>query len=217
MNRIIFKKEGRAKFISHLDLIRTMQRAFIRAGVGIKHTEGFNPHPYMNFALPLSVGVESVCELMDFELEGDIELSDVPAALNKKFPEGITVLDAYNSDIKFKEIAFLKVAGRLVYDAGAAEDYAYKLRNLFTDKELVVEKKTKRGMIQCNVSAGIREIEITAGDGEVSLIATLSVQAPIATPALLIEAVKVYQPESLPDFASFTRLEVFDINMNLFR
>ena len=55
-DRILFSKFGRARFISHLDLMRTIQRAFFRAGIQIKHTEGYNPHPFVSIALPLSVG-----------------------------------------------------------------------------------------------------------------------------------------------------------------
>ena len=50
-DRLLFSKTGRAKYISHLDLMRTFQRAFARAGIQIKHTEGFNPHPFVSIAL----------------------------------------------------------------------------------------------------------------------------------------------------------------------
>ena len=59
--RIQFIKTGRARYISHLDLMRTFQRAFLRAGLHVKHTEGFNPHAYVSIALPLSVGFSSHC------------------------------------------------------------------------------------------------------------------------------------------------------------
>ena len=58
-DRLLFSKTGRAKYISHLDLMRTFQRAFFRSGIQIRHTEGFNPHPFVSIALPLSVGYSS--------------------------------------------------------------------------------------------------------------------------------------------------------------
>ena len=64
--RLTFSKEGRAVWISHLDLLRTFQRAFIRAGLVVRHSQGFHPHPVMSFVLPLSVGQSSACELLDF-------------------------------------------------------------------------------------------------------------------------------------------------------
>ena len=69
-DRLLFSKTGRAKYISHLDLMRTFQRAFSRAGIQIKHTEGFNPHPFVSIALPLSVGYSSQCEILEFGLVG---------------------------------------------------------------------------------------------------------------------------------------------------
>ena len=71
MPRILFEKKGNAVWISHLDLMRLFQRAFKRAGLPLTHTQGFNPRPSVSIALPLSVGVESNCELLDFDLDGD--------------------------------------------------------------------------------------------------------------------------------------------------
>ena len=71
MPRLVFEKTGNAVWISHLDLMRLFQRAFKRAGLSLKHTQGFNPRPSVSIALPLSVGVESVCELLDFDLLGE--------------------------------------------------------------------------------------------------------------------------------------------------
>ena len=80
MHRIRFEKTGRAVWMSHLDLMRLMQRAFRRAGVVLHHSQGFTPHAYVSMLLPLSVGMESVCELMEYELDG--ELAVTPEALN---------------------------------------------------------------------------------------------------------------------------------------
>ena len=75
MPRLLFEKTGSAVWMSHLDLMRLFQRAFKRAELPLTHTQGFNPRPSVSIALPLSVGVESVCELLDFDLEGEKELS----------------------------------------------------------------------------------------------------------------------------------------------
>jgi radical SAM-linked protein len=65
MLRALFEKTGNAAYISHLDLMRVFQRSFKRAGLPLTHTKGFNPRPSVSIALPLSVGVESCCELLD--------------------------------------------------------------------------------------------------------------------------------------------------------
>ena len=70
--RLNFSKTGRAIYISHLDINRMMTRAVRRAKLPMWYTEGFNPHPYLTFALPLSLGQSSDCEYMDIRIEGDI-------------------------------------------------------------------------------------------------------------------------------------------------
>ena len=85
--RFRFEKTGRAKYISHLDLMRTFQRAFLRAGIDVKHTEGFNPHPYISIVLPLSLGSESLCEYLDAEING--RAAEAVKGLNSALPEGI--------------------------------------------------------------------------------------------------------------------------------
>ena len=69
MNRLLFEKTGDAVYLSHLDLMRIFQRAFRRADILIWHSQGFSPRAYVSIALPLSVGVESRCEILDFEIE----------------------------------------------------------------------------------------------------------------------------------------------------
>ena len=73
--RMVFEKLGCAAFSSHLDTMKTIQRTFLRAGLPVKYSNGFNPHIYLSLLLPLSTGYESLYELCDFELMED--LSDV--------------------------------------------------------------------------------------------------------------------------------------------
>ena len=83
MLRALFEKKGQAVWISHLDLMRLFQRAFKRAGLALTHTQGYNPRPSVSIALPLSVGVQSHCELLDFELEGEaIPCNEIKERLN---------------------------------------------------------------------------------------------------------------------------------------
>ncbi len=216
MNRILFSKTGRAVFISHLDLMRTMQRAFIRADVKIRHTEGFNPHPYMNFALPLGVGVESECELMEFELDGQTDLAALPARLNAVMPEGIRVREAYTSDLKFKYIKWLDMEAHLFYYNKVHP--ASELETFFASRELVIEKRTKRQTVSVDIKPLIASLSARdAGPGEVLLTARLSAQEPALSPAQLISAAEQLEPSLAPDFAKYKRLNVFDKDMNVFR
>lgn len=216
--RLLIKKDGKAKYLSHLDLMRTMQRTFLRAGIRIKHTEGFNPHPYISFALPLSVGTASVCELMDFELAGGAELRDVPELLNSKLPEGIEVLGAYRSGRKFKLIRWLKVRCGFEYDGGATDDIFAALMELYGADELTIEKKSKRGVNTVNIAPLYRDMTWErVSDTELAATVLLSAQEPSLSPAALVSAIGQKRPELQPDFTAFQRLEVYDGEYKIFR
>ena len=159
--RLRFEKTGRAVYISHLDLMATMQRAFARAGLELKYSEGFNPHPLISILLPLSVGTASRCELMDFRLREDAELSALPARLTAVLPEGIRVLEAYESERKSALLKWLEIEGTLEYDHGAPE--IGKLEEFFRQSEIVIEKKTKRGIGQADIRPAIRSIRSALG------------------------------------------------------
>ncbi len=91
--RAFYRKEGRAKYISHLDLYRTVQRAFQRAKLPIWFTLGFNPHIYLTYALPLALGYEGIKESFDFRLTEDLPLPEAAARLNAVMPEGIVITE----------------------------------------------------------------------------------------------------------------------------
>ena len=97
MPRLLFAKTGNAVWISHLDLMRVFQRAFRRGGILIRHSQGFTPRAHVSIALPLPVGQESVCELLDFDLAQGvvIPLEEIPARLNATLPAGLHVLAAW--------------------------------------------------------------------------------------------------------------------------
>ena len=90
--RLFFTKTGFAKYISHLDLMRCMSRAVKRAGIPLWYTEGFNPHLFMTFARPLSLGQESLCEVVDVRLVGEMTFKDIQTRLNETLPKDITVV-----------------------------------------------------------------------------------------------------------------------------
>ena len=111
MARLLFEKRGNAVWISHLDLMRLFQRAFKRAGLPLTHTQGFNPRPSVSIALPLSVGVESTCELLDFDLDGEYPSYDqIMDRLNMALVDGVRVLRVYDDGRKLKELALLQCA-----------------------------------------------------------------------------------------------------------
>lgn len=215
--RLRFAKKGRAVYISHLDLMRTMQRAFLRAGYSLKYSEGFNPHPVISILLPLGVGVSSECELMDFQLTEDADLSAVPERLTAAMPEGIVALEVREAEGKVKDLKWLRISGKLEYDARDPETMRDGLQTFFAREQIVITKKTKRGVGEADIAPAIREIGFTAGERCVRLSAVISAQEPTLNPEHLVSALRQLAPELAPDFAEFTRLEVYDGKMKVFR
>ena len=215
--RLRFGKTGRAVYISHLDLMHTMQRAFSRAGYELKYSEGFNPHPQISIALPLSVGAESVCEIMDFRLRQEADPKEIPARLTAVMPEGIEVSECYEQMRKVAELKYLEIEGAFEYDDADTEEMAARLREFFAADEIVITKKTKRGMGESDIKSAIRSIEFLPMDGQVRIKAVISAQEPTLNPELLADALRQKAPEIAPDFAKFRRIETFDAQMKVYR
>ena len=215
--RLRFEKTKRAVFSSHLDLMRTMQRAFLRADLPLKYSEGFNPHAQISILLPLSLGMSSVCELMDFRLNGDLPLEVIPQRLNAVLPEGIIVLEAYVAERKVKEIKWLDVEGSFQYDELPAGDAAIELADFFSKESIIIQKKTKRGVGESDIAPAIKEIKLVPDQNRVLLRAVISAQEPTLNPDNLVNALKQLYPGLAPDYAEFTRIQVYDSEMREFR
>lgn len=215
--RLRFTKTGRAVYISHLDLMRTMQRAFLRANMPLRYSEGFNPHAQISILLPLSVGTESHCELMDFRLAADVPLEEIPERLTASLPEGITAVEAYENGRKSKELKWLRIKGRFCYDSRSIEETTAVLQEFYAQDHLVVTKKTKRGMGEMDLIPAIDSIKFREGRDCVIVDAMISAQEPTLNPDLLVAAVRQLQPALVPDYAAFRRIEVFDSEKKLFR
>ena len=215
--RMRFEKTGRAVWISHLDLMATMQRAFSRAGYMLRYSEGFNPHPLISILLPLSVGTGSICELMDFRLREDCVLSELPARLTAKLPEGITVTEAYEAERKSAQLKWLRVEGQFLYDERDPVRMCDEVRRFYEAGSIVIEKKTKRGIGETDIRPAIREIAFNPAEKAVKVTGVISAQEPTLNPDLLSRALQQLQPDLAPDFARFTRVETYDSQMQIFR
>lgn len=215
--RLRFTKRGRAVYISHLDLMHTMQRAFSRAGYRLKYSEGFNPHPQISIAVPLSVGTESLCEILDFRLAEDTDLADVPVRLTAVLPEGIEVSEVYEAERKTAEIKWLEISGRFEYDSMNLIEAKAALDSFFSRESIIISRKTKRGEVDVDILPGLKKVSFSIEQDCVGIHAVVSAQNPTLNPDLLVEALQQLDPELVPDFAEFRRLQVFDENMEIFR
>lgn len=218
MLRILFEKTGNAVWISHLDLMRLFQRAFKRAGLPLTHTHGFNPRPSVSIALPLSVGVESRCELLDFTLDTEtVDLVNLPQMLNEKLIPGVRVLSAYADGRKLKDLSYMAVAVNLTFDSGIPEGAEDVLRDFFAKESIIVPKKGKNGIVYQDIAPMIRKIDVAGEGNVVTLKAVICCQNPTLNPAQLAAAVEMYLPQLRPDVCTCRRLEVYDMKEEIFR
>lgn len=218
MPRALFEKTGNARYISHLDLMRLFQRAFKRAGLPLTHTQGFNPRPSVSIALPLSLGVESLCELLDFDLEVPVDCGEIRDKLNTSLVEGVHVREVYERGEKIKNLALLQSRLVLEYDRKIPDDVIEQLQDLYSQPELIVEKKGKNGITQQNIIPMIRRLDVNKISArEVEMIALHRCQNPALNPMQLSAAIGKYLPALSPDYVRCIRQEIFDVNETIFR
>lgn len=218
MPRALFEKMGNARYISHLDLMRVFQRAFKRAGLPLTHTQGFNPRASVSIALPLSLGVESQCELLDFDLETPIECGEICEKLNAALIDGVRIREVYEQGQKLKNLALLQTRLVLEYDRQIPDDVEKQIQNLFSQPELIVEKKGKNGITHQNIIPMLRSLVVKKlSDSEVEITALHSCQNPSLNPMQLPAAIVKYLPGLSPDYVRCFREELFDTNGTIFR
>ena len=215
--RVMYEKTGRAVYISHLDIMRTFQRAITRAGIDIKHTEGFNPHPYISIALPLSLGYTGKCEFLDMVINDDMKCDEIVRRMNKTLPEGIHAVSAYCDASPVRNIAYSEYLLTLDYDGGIKDKTLQALDLLLKKEEIVVMKKSKRGEIETNIAPMIKTAKIEENGNSIKIKAVLASGNTSLNPEYIIRAIEKYIPESVPDFYTFTRNNVYDENMREFR
>lgn len=155
--RIKFRKAGRLQYISHLDLQRSMSRIIARAGLPVWYTKGFNPHPKLVFGVPLPVGVESDCELLDLRLDRDIPDEAVMDMLNAKLTDELCVLEINAPVAKFVDIAWADYRMVLKFE-GASEDMAQNITKLLTTAPLMIVKKSKSGEKEVDITSMISNV-----------------------------------------------------------
>ena len=133
----MFSKTGRAKYVSHLDLVRAMTRAVRRADIPLWYTEGFNRHPYLTFASPLSLGYEGLRETMDIRMSDDFPFDELVNRLNAVLPEGLVAISAADVVAKAGDLAAAEY--RLTIHLPSSV-----IAEALNETEMLVEKRTKK-------------------------------------------------------------------------
>lgn len=173
--RLWYNKGGLAVYISHLDMNRCMIKAVRRADIPLWYTEGFNPHPYMTFLLPLPLGQAALREPIDIKIEGEMTLEEIKERMNSVMPGGLEIVDVTEPVNKSNEIAFAHYEITLEFaDLAEAESFAGAASAAVASGEITAEKRSKKGMKTVNLCEMIASFEARAQDESVAVDAVLA-------------------------------------------
>lgn len=215
--RIWFKKDFECRYISHLDLNRCMLRALHKSKLPVWHTEGFNPHPFATFPLPLSLGFRGVNESMDVKLEDDnYSFEEIISKLNACLPRGIQVFDVTEPVMKAGKIAFAEFSIKLSCENTNSTVIAEKLSRFLESEKIEIEKRSKKGLKTVDIKQSIKSFEIDEKFDFVLLNVVLSAgSSDNVNPNLLVSAFENYS--ALTVDADITRIDLYNSDMELFR
>ncbi len=216
--RMSFEKTGMAKFISHLDTVRCITRAMKRANVPIWFTEGFNPHAFLTFAMPLSLGFESLCETVDFRLMEEVDLKELAKKINDSLPVDITVKEIYvpntaSNDIRWAEykIAFNN-PDKLLLELAESR---------LSADEIIVMKKAKQGRKKVekpvNIKEHINSYELNECDGKLVLKTILSSGTSNNINPMLLIGVLTKDTETDEQDADVIKIQSYTEAMEIFK
>lgn len=174
--RIWYKKSGLAIYTSHLDMNRCFTRLVTRAKIPIWYTEGFNPHPYMTFLMPLPLGQVGMREPIDIKIEDDeMTFGELQKKLNAVMPEGLEIVKVSKPVNKPNEIAAGEYEIETVFlTDGEAEGFAAGVNAIMESGVLNAEKRTKKGIKTVNLCEMVRNFECEAKGNTVYTKAVLA-------------------------------------------
>ncbi|MBR4892393.1 MAG: TIGR03936 family radical SAM-associated protein [Clostridia bacterium] len=145
--RIKFNKTKDAKYISHLDLLRTFNRMLMRSMLTPSYSQGFNPHILLNFLHPSSVGTETLNDCADIVIEGEYDTKEVLKNLREVSPLGIEICDVTTDDsLKFNTLCAAMYTVKI--DTNKDKD---EIINFLRQDEILIEKKTKKGIKEVDI------------------------------------------------------------------
>lgn len=207
--RFCFEKNGPAAYISHLDLMKALQRSFVRAGIPVKYSQGFNPHIEMSIVVPLSTGYETRCDLCDLDLVVDELPENFVDSLNAVMPWGMKVLHAGPADRPVREVACCSY--EIVLPAGDVD----AMRALF-DQPVLLEKRSKRGRKEVDLRDYIKQLTFTAEGDKTLCRCVLLAGNDSLNPMYLTQALKNAGLVEQEAVAKYVRTGILDENLEIF-
>ncbi len=142
-----YSKTGNLKYISHLDVLRFIQRSVKRANIPAKYSEGFNPHMKTSFGFPLSLGNESMGEYFELELNEKIEIDDFILKMNRVLPKEMQILNAEYTDGEVSimaRCAFVEYLINIEFDNLDVDDLNEYFKEMITTGVVYKRKKKNK-------------------------------------------------------------------------
>ena len=187
--RVLYTRSGSAKYLSHLDVNRTMQRAIARSHLPVWYTQGFNPHIYLTFALPTPLGYESECETMDFRFVEEIPEEEALSRLNACLPTGLRAVRIAPPQRKPEDICAADYAVSVSSPELDAKTLFDELSAFFARETILAEKKTKKGTKTLDLKPLLRVLELTpTEDGALAVLRLSAGAVENVNPGLLFDA-----------------------------
>ena len=220
--RFKFRKVGRLQYISHLDLVRTMNKIVVRSHLPLYYTEGFNPKPKMVFAAPLSIGTESYTEFLDLRLRDIVDPKLAMEALNANMTDEMQVIEAYYPETKFTEMKWLSYEME-IFTSGASTALAEKCNDILNGDTLEVLKSTKSGEKTVDIKPLVRSASAVYSDGAIKINCTLSSDPScFLNPEYVVDALKsragiLSDPDLTSEHYTVKRLCAYFDDMTTFR
>lgn len=210
--RILFSKKNKAKFISHLDLVRVVTRAIKRADLPIVYSQGFNPTPRLSFALPMSLGHESECEIMNFKVDPDMSCAEIENRLSKQLPDGFHIKDVYIPDDNGAEL-YAAEYSIIIYGNTVNNEDIVKILEQPTAE---IIKKTKSGEKLTDIKPFIYKYAVESNDDKIVLTCVLNAKDPhFLNPEYVVKL--LFEKLSVQFEYSILRNEIYDEKMNVYR
>lgn len=194
-----------------------MLRALHKSKIPIWHTEGFNPHPFATFPLPLSLGFRGINECMDVKLEDEnYSFEEIKINLNNCLPRGLRVFDVTEAVMKAGKIAFASFSIKLSGDRLRSADICFDVNSLLSQDSIEIEKKSKKGLKTVDIKQGIKsfEVEERFDYAELNIVLSAGSNGNV-NPNLLISALQ--SKTGVEYDVDITRNDLYNSDMELFR
>ena len=215
--RIWYKKSGLVIYTSHLDMNRCFTRAVRRADIPLWYTEGFNPHPYLNFLLPLPLGQSGEKEPIDIKIEEDIPLDEIGRRLNSVLPDGLEIVAVTSPVNKVNEITEARYIIDIEFASGGeAEGFASGAAAVIESGVLNAEKRSKRGIQTVNLCEFTGDFSVSYAENRVRIDTCLATGTQRNLNASLLIDSLLGEFGAQPEKVSIERKEIYTANKKIF-